>query len=124
MPFYCFNQNNTGGSFVTNDVLCHRVVIEADSASDANKLALDIGIYFDGVAGGCDCGCCGDRWCEAYGKGDSYPYKYSDLVFQTPEEHYKYFADNYGWTTPDARILYKDGRNVDVFKSGTENVAA
>jgi hypothetical protein len=57
--FYEFNQNNSGGNFVTTDKLCHRVVIQADSYDEARTKALDMGIYFDGAG---DCPCCGDRW--------------------------------------------------------------
>ena len=32
---------------------------------EANTKACDIGIYFDGVANGADCECCGDRWRES-----------------------------------------------------------
>lgn len=62
MKFYEFSQNNTGGSFVTDDKLCHRVVIEATSEKEAIQKAEEIGIYFDGVENGMDCPCCGDRW--------------------------------------------------------------
>ena len=36
--------------------------IEAKSAEQANQLAEQHGIYFDGVERGIDCDCCGDRW--------------------------------------------------------------
>lgn len=64
--FYEFTQNNSGGSFITNDKVCHRLFIEADSASEANSIAEDLGVYFDGVEYGDDCSCCGDRWYRAY----------------------------------------------------------
>jgi hypothetical protein len=56
--FYCFRQNNSGGQFI-GDVVIN---IEADSAEEANEIALDNGIYFDGVEEDKDCECCGDRW--------------------------------------------------------------
>lgn len=62
MNFYEFSQNNTGGSFVTDDKLCHRVVIEAASEKEAIQKAEEMGIYFNGVDDGMDCPCCGDRW--------------------------------------------------------------
>ncbi len=62
MPFYEYNQNNSGGSFVVNDKVCHRVIIEADSKSAAEMKAEDLGIYFNGVDAGYDCECCEDRW--------------------------------------------------------------
>jgi hypothetical protein len=62
MPFFTFGQNNSGGSFVTNDSVAEYVIVEADNADAANSIANDIGIYFNGVKDGIDCDCCGDRW--------------------------------------------------------------
>ena len=62
--FYLFEQNNSGGSFVVNDKLCHRLFIEADSEYEAVEKAEELGCYWDGVAYGLDCSCCGDRWCK------------------------------------------------------------
>lgn len=117
--WYQFNQNNSGGSFVTDEMVCHRVFIEANSAEEANKIAIDMGIYFDGVSGGLDCGCCGDRWYEQFGDGISFPYDYGQdwktkelLVFNNIEDYTQYLANKYGWTSPDARIYYADGKTV------------
>lgn len=64
--FYTFRQNNSGGSFHIDDEVDVYVVIEATSADDANSIATDNGIYFDGCRTGHDCQCCGDRWRWAY----------------------------------------------------------
>jgi hypothetical protein len=56
--FYCFRQNNSGGQFIGERDL----IIEAESAEEANEIALDNGVYFDGVEESIDCDCCGDRW--------------------------------------------------------------
>lgn len=72
--FYLYSQNNSGGSFITNENVAHRVFIEAKSGFDANEKAEFIGIYFDGVSDGIDCECCGDRW-----------YEHDELSF--PKEH-------------------------------------
>lgn len=66
MSFYTFVQNNSGGVFTGP---AHYVIVEADSADEANIRAEDLGIYFDGCvedASGYtrDCPCCGDRWHE------------------------------------------------------------
>jgi hypothetical protein len=66
VSFYEFDQNNSGGHFVVDDKLCHRIYIEAESADEANFKAEELGCYFDGVG---DCSCCGDRWyrvCEPF----------------------------------------------------------
>ena len=60
--FYTFNQNNTGGSFRNSQTLAEFVIIEADTASEANDKAECIGVYFGGVDDDIDCPCCGDRW--------------------------------------------------------------
>lgn len=57
--FYQFKQNNSGGGFRSPAI---NVIIEATSVDEANVLALDHGLYFDGVADERDCPCCGDRW--------------------------------------------------------------
>jgi hypothetical protein len=68
MNFYKFSQNNSGGSFDTDENLCQAIYIEAESEEQANQKALELGIYFNGVEEGIDCDCCGDRWCPAYGE--------------------------------------------------------
>lgn len=60
--YYEFRQNNSGGSFIIDDKLDVTVWIEAETSSEAEKKALSIGIYFDGIESGRDCPCCGDRW--------------------------------------------------------------
>lgn len=136
--FYQFNQNNTGGSFITDENLCHRLFIEAKDENEACEIAERLGVYFNGCEEGMDCPCCGDRWyrpnevaipykygaftleqaekiAEKYGatverreKKNSYKDRMWDVVF--PLEMYaKYLAEEYGWTSPDVRIFYKDG---------------
>jgi hypothetical protein len=62
MKFYEFRQNNSGGSFAVDDNVAHSVYIEAEDADRANEIALEKGLYFNGVDTGQDCNCCGDRW--------------------------------------------------------------
>lgn len=62
MNWYCFVQNNSGGGFIVDDKVCHRLFIEAESFDDAVSKAEDLGCYWEGVANGIDCPCCGDRW--------------------------------------------------------------
>ncbi len=59
MPLFQFRQNNSGGQYMGPKF----VVVKADDADQANQIAQDQGpVYFDGVADGRDCDCCGDRW--------------------------------------------------------------
>lgn len=62
--FFTFSQNNSGGAFYEDHPtgVSKIVIIEAESADEANKRAEDIGLYFYGCDDGRDCSCCGDRW--------------------------------------------------------------
>ena len=62
--FYTYRQNNSGGDFHIKPTIgiCKYVIIEANSADDANERAEAIGLYFNGCRDGSDCRCCGDRW--------------------------------------------------------------
>ena len=141
MPLYEFNQNNSGGKFTVDDQLCHRLFIEADDDMEADFIAQSKGVYFNGVDNGSDCPCCGDRWHSAEGhdaitlnygafpkdEADEIAQEYGcevkpttskfwkgryDVVFPSLEKYAQYLADKFGWTTPDCRIFYKDGRVV------------
>lgn len=152
--FYEFDQNNSGGHFVTNDTLCHRLFIEADSANEAISKAEELGCYWNGVDDGLDCPCCGDRWScgylppvdieryategwaprefslgkwyQKYGdyeiikkpvaeKHGSFTSYVGNIRLRTIEEYAQYLANEYGWTTPDARIFYADGTVREIF---------
>lgn len=173
--FYEIYQNNSGGSFVVDDKLCHRLFIEAKSGKEAIRIAEDLGCYWDGCDNGNDCRCCGDRWyrpdspldfdtmntrwggyevsfwlTEYKKKGsidkdvviqklkDMYP-GYTWLTEPIVEDKYRshrvigkirvdnveqyaqILADRFGWTTPDARIFYKDGNIKEIFKRDFKN---
>ena len=106
--FYLYSQNNSGGSFIENEYLAHRVVIEAHSIGMANGKAEEIGIYFNGVDEGFDCACCGDRWCE--------PDVLDNCDKQAMLAYVQELADEYGWTSPDCIIHYLDGPKWHVYK--------
>jgi len=102
--FYIYDQNNSGGGFDVDDRVTYSVIIEADSADEANRKAEDVGIYFDGTEdGGPDCPCCGDRWYRAWSnEGDE-----TLMIYDTPVEDYNemWARDNEPW----AYVYYKDG---------------
>jgi hypothetical protein len=101
--FYVFRQNNSGGYFEINDDVTQFVIIEADNNNDANSRAVEIGIYFDGVDRDLDCGCCGDRWCEAWDtEGEPEPELYGQ-----PIASYRPWSHKPG--QPYAYVYYKDG---------------
>lgn len=81
--FFTFNQNNSGGSFDIdlNFGISQYVIIEAENASQANEIALGIGLYFYGCSSGNDCPCCGDRWYEVDDSdGTEFPSIYGEIV--------------------------------------------
>lgn len=146
MPWFEWDQNNSGGSFVVNDKLTCRLFIEADTYEEAEGKAFGMGVYYDGCSKGMDCGCCGDRWYEGdevklpitYTETD-YGYGFRDIPFtptgytkakdwdgverevreyelKTVEDYAKYVSVAYGWEEPDARLFYKDGTIKEVSK--------
>jgi hypothetical protein len=85
MSFFTYYQNNSGGGFDYDEDrgIAHYVIVEADDADEANKLAESHGLYFDGCDDGRDCDCCGDRWYRASDHNASdLPEVYGD----TPED--------------------------------------
>ena len=159
--FYEFYQNNSGGSFIVNDTLCERVIIEADSEEEAISKGKELGMYWDGVSCGIDCSCCGDRWNTPeevdlirYQEEGWPAFDYSDITrkykgdpleewlkayghytrkeeptfheriggdfgtnvyINNIEEYAQFMSDKYTWTTPNARIFYKDGTVKEIY---------
>lgn len=99
MKWYHFRQNNSGGSFLGPK----NVLVQAPSASTANALAQDYGVYFDGCEAGLDCECCGDRWDRVYSDSDCTD---SPCVYGQPVGP----SDN-------VMLVYLDGRVEGGFKS-------
>lgn len=105
-----YRQNNSGGSFDADGGM--ETWIWAQSASQADAIAEQNGIYFDGCREGQDCPCCGDRWSSAWG---DMPDK-DDVHIDVLVEHLTTGVD--GRTSPLAyaaewrlgiRIIDKDG---------------
>lgn len=107
--FYAFRQNNSGGVWKAPAIA---VVVEADSAGEANRLAESNGLYFNGVRDGRDCECCGDRWFrQHYDEGDQVPTVWDEVI--NLDESYS--GDKYGLNfgreanLPNFLVIYKDG---------------
>ena len=150
--FYQFDQNNSYGRFDVDENVCHRLFIEADSIEEATDKAESLGCYWDGVAKGIDCPCCGDRWysgdevnlkkyttegcsvwehnektwVKKYGRYNiiekpkfvqDYALKRYEgkIILKNIEEYAQFLANEDGWTTPDARIFYKNGTVKEIF---------
>jgi len=119
MKFYEFVQNNSGGAFHVTDTLCHRLFIEAEDADAATIKAESLGVYFDGCDSGMDCPCCGDRWYSC--SEIKLPHKhYTKKPVKTIEEYAQIMADQYGWTKPDARIFYANGKVTEISRKGVK----
>ena len=118
--FYHYSQNNSGGSFDfdISSGITHHVVIEANSADEANTRAESIGLYFDG---GGDCPCCGNRWSSAWSdKGSETPELYgAELGVKKPDSSF----GNFGWMQDgyETAVHFKDGTVKWYFTDNTEN---
>lgn len=110
--FYHYRQNNSGGAFEFDHDkgISVNVIIQASSAEEADEKAGEIGLYFDGVESGRDCGCCGDRWGGCCGPGEQLP-----SIYSAPVEEYYLASDGsrpYRWTPKgeaDCYVHYSDG---------------
>ena len=113
--FFHFSQNNSGGSFYINEKVAHHVIIQAYSAKEANSLAEDIGIYFNGCETGNDCSCCGDRWSKQWStdSGDETPLIYGEA----PEKRVDYFTKE---GQPVCHVYYLDGSKTTYRKQTKE----
>ena len=100
MPFFTFDQNNSGGNYDEDPErgIGPFVIIEADSVPEVNERAERIGLYFDGEG---DCDCCGERWSAVWysDEGTPTPQVYGQPVAESVKEH--------GWG--DAYIHHADG---------------
>jgi hypothetical protein len=111
--FYEYHQNNSGGVFTydAKNGISTTVIIEADSAEEANTRAREIGLYFDGVDAGSDCACCGDRWYPAWEAGTESPSHYGEpLVIENNAVEKRPSSVNWMGSHASFFIHYKDGR--------------
>jgi hypothetical protein len=97
--FYTYRQNNSGGHFIGPVYVC----VECDSTNEADEIAQNHGVYFNGCSNGQDCDCCGDRWSRAWDDLTEQPEVYGEFL---PDQLETYI------------IVYKDGR---VISGGSRN---
>ena len=108
--FYTYDQNNSGGKFIQDDKVGMYVIIEADSSTEADSKAEEIGIYFDGVDYGRDCSCCGDRWSRTSDDSDERA-EAPSIFSQTIEDHYNNIDFRPLRDEHVIHIYYKDGNH-------------
>lgn len=121
--WFDFNQNNSRGVHDFEDLTYGRgisvhVIIEADSAEDANKRAEEIGLYFGRYKSGLDCECCGLRWTkESQGEpGDDQPSIYGKPLSR--DGNHFHYATKTSWAEagcPEGFVHYKDGTVLPVW---------
>jgi hypothetical protein len=112
MKLFNFNQNNSGGSFVTDENVTYDTLFESKTSKGANKKAKEVGIYFNGCEEGYDCSCCGDRWSKAY---HDTPDNYSVFEFPDKESAIAYFEkEEKGMFRTEKIIHFKDGTKIKI----------
>jgi hypothetical protein len=112
MAWFNFRQNNSGGSFQEPAINVH---IEAVDRNAANALAEIHGVYFDGVAAGRDCGCCGDRWSEQWSgeQGEAVPSQYGTPITDLEDGGFQWGDSE---NLPEHMIVHAD-RKVELLDS-------
>ena len=105
--FFEFNQNNSGGGFYFDEEagITHHVIIEAKNAEGAIHRAEGIGLYWDGVADGYDCACCGDRWYPPYGDAGTDQPEHYGTPFKEVEHIVRWMNEG-----KEICVHYLDGR--------------
>lgn len=105
MPFYTFNQNNSGGSFdFSSEGLTHFVIIEAHNADKANDKLEELGGAFNE-----GCPCCGDRW---YTVDDPFDAEDEPKIYDQSISSFVSSPKKIFWMAPNPEIVvhYADGR--------------
>ncbi len=115
LVYWEFTQNNSGGSFVENEKLAHRVIIEAYSSEEACSKATEIGIYFNGCDEGMDCPCCGNRWYPPYSNVEI-PYYWGSINLEMAEKISSIY-DAEPAPVRDTRHVHGDRNMAVLFKS-------
>jgi hypothetical protein len=101
--FFRYHQNNTGGYYNCSYPSVARVVIvEAKNSEEADRIAEDSGLYFDGSG---DCRCCGKRWSQNWEDGTETPSNYGTPI----EEEYKEVFSEKDWEE-HLSVIYYDGK--------------
>jgi hypothetical protein len=83
---YNFDQNNSGGYYAKPAQ--NIIVKDARDEKHAIEIALAAGMYFDGVADGMDCNCCGDRWVPMAQEYDSVELAVADADRSFIDDHW------------------------------------
>ena len=117
MAWFYFRQNNSGGFFQRDDNLCEYMFVEAPNHFEANKIAENLGCYWDGVAHGFDCSCCGDRWNPQTASDEmAFPIKWeNNITINSVEDYAKVLAEQF-FLIGCIRIFYQSGAKKEFHK--------
>ena len=100
--FYSYHQNNSGGTFYGPAIW---VIVEADTANEADAIAEENGVYFNGCSTGEDCSCCGDRWSRQW--GDDEGTEEPEIYGKSPEDS-DFYGKGKGRSDADYIIIRKN----------------
>ena len=86
LKWFMFSQNNSGGSFVENDVVCEYVGIQARNAAEAIRMAQHLFEPYSDY-----CPCCGERWSYYVGDDDGtdVPSIYGESIYEAKKQWYR-----------------------------------
>lgn len=98
LKWYAYDQNNSGGYFISNDVVAEYVLIQAATPDDADEKMLELTQDYNEY-----CPCCGERWWIDSHYSDGYDVP---SIYGTPitDEFKPYERDGFAW------LYYADGR--------------
>lgn len=104
LRWWCFDQNNSGGYFITNDTVAEYVFIQARNATEAVAKAEAVFVDHSEY-----CDCCGERWSYYVGEDDG---KQTPEIYGTRIENV-----GPGIFRKEARLHHFDG-HIQAYKLG------
>ena len=103
--FFTLDQTNSGGFFTGP---ARFVIVEADTAAEANHRAKKVGVYFDGMRRGIDCRDCGDRWLRTKEQDATVePTIYGDPLAEA-------WVSQDDGVRPNVLVVYADGQTATI----------
>lgn len=113
--FIEYRQNNSGGRFIFDKKkgIGVYVIVEAANADEADDIAENIGLYWNGVEEGRDCECCGDRWSNYHNEAADVPSHYGVPLLVKDGKWYLRQYGGIGWAkegTPEGYIHFLDSK--------------
>jgi len=97
LKWYHYNQNNSGGYFIKDEMVCEDVFIQARDCKEADAKAE---VLFESRSDYCPC--CGERWYIYHWKDDgtAQPEIYGEVIWDAKPQAYR----------DEVRLHFWDGR--------------